>query len=229
MTLESKKKVLQYRILDSRNSYDMTIFQLINSNCLNSIIQNIDETSLIHSVFLSSQTIDASQFLQLLNFFVEIFKSWFPTLMAPQLIIRILFDSNPSLVQNYFTLSYDISNQKYTRKINQALYNIIIHNFIQNSEKVLSFQELLKKQQIEIKQIEFYSDLESKQILELLSDLVFCNKGKNSIALFLNINQEIKEKKKKSKDQIINCFSKKYEAILKRYTQKYKYLKYFKD
>lgn len=232
MILETKRDLLRVLVLENGYYLDSTTYRLLKIKGLQNVISKINEKSLIYNVNTEGE-LNASNFINLLNRFVEIFKDVFINMLSTDYIIEIIIDSNKKLVEDYF-FNFDNSDKKIVEKI----YKLIINNFISNSKYINCIKELLNERKIKLKEVDNYSLEESKDILKLLSDLAICKRNRSdNIVLFENIEQKLNNLKEGRankkynydyyKNICINNYENKYSNIYNAFNKKKKYLKYF--
>ena len=135
-------------------------------------------------------------------------------------------------------LCFDLKSNK---NIKEYIYKIIIGNFIKNAKYIPQIESFLIENNIPLKKLNDYDLEESTNILNLLSNIVFSQRGRgDSTDLFKNIEDELqdylkrKEKSKSKKytikdfeEQFVNTYINNYSKMFKSFTNKKKYLKYF--
>lgn len=123
----------------------------------------------------------------------------------------------------------------------EMIYKLIISNFIHNAKYVPSIVEALSNLDIPIKEVQEYTLDESRKILQLLSNVAFCQRGRgNVLELFDNIDARLdyfsksdnyvrnrRRNTEKYKERYINSRIEDYNKMFKTYNSKKKYLKYF--
>lgn len=242
MKLKTKKELLRYKILHQRLGYNLEVLDLINP--LENEIERIDEKSFTFEIEVENNTITAMRFIKYMDKYVDCVKSYFYNITPLHWILR------ESLKGNEFEIScllnclggddyfYNVSKDS---NIQENIYKLIICNFIKNAEYIPLINEFLTENRIKIKKVNNYTLKESKEILNLLSDMVFCMRGRGaSTFLFENIEVNLAEylkRKSKSKskrytlddfrNKYINSRAEEYAKIFKAYNNKKKYLKYF--
>ena len=242
MKIETKKELLKYKIVNDKFSFNILMYRIINdSSCLNDIILDIDDISLTNNINIPTDGINANQFLVLLNRFLYYIEEYLGNLKALEYITNRIIENNADAMREYLSLKLDIFDSHNTELITEKIFKIIFSNFIDNGKYIESIKKLLEERNIKYKDTKDYSFDESVKIANLLSDLVFCQRGRgNSHLLFERIEKEIKirlegaKKNKNSKhddnyykESIINHYQLQYEKIIESYHKKKKYLKYF--
>lgn len=241
MTLDVKKEILKYKALNENYENGRDIYFILNDNSLDYIIEKIDEYSL-ESDFknkINHQTINAQQFLELLDRFLEIYNNCIPIKGRTLFYLKRVFETNQKLVEKYFQIPYSVHESKYIENICDNVYKIIISNFIENGKHFEIIRNFIQENNLEYKHVEEYNFEESKKLYSLFSDIIFCLKGNGKIFyLFSNLDWEIddistKEKKctnlEDFKKKHLSFMEDNYLHIFKYYTNRKKYLKYFKQ
>lgn len=243
MNVDSKKELLRYKLLDQRYEYDMEIYTLINSKKLDNQISKISEVSFSFHVETHDNQYTAKQFLNYMELFVKTMKSYFFHVYSIHNLMYEIIKSCDNELNDFLSIKtnqYDLRNIYENQLILEKLYKLIIGNFVKNAKYIPQIGTVLKDSGITIKQISDYDYNESKKILNILSDIVFCQRGRGKVLeLFENIEYNLKDylkskkygKTKYSIDYYREKFLKKrianYESILKVYESKKKYLKFF--
>ncbi len=242
MKLEVKKELLRYKILHQRLGYNLEVLDLINP--LENEIERIDEKSFSFNIEAENNNITAMRFLKYMDEYVDCMKSYFHNITPFHCILKEAIKGNESEISvllnclggdDYF---YNVSKDM---NIQENIYKLIICNFIKNADYIPLINEFLIENKIKIKKVKDYTLKESKEILNLLSDIVFCMRGRGgSMFLFENIEVNLSEylkrkSKSKSKKYTLDDFRNKYikdrteeyTKIFKAYNNKKKYLRYF--
>lgn len=240
MTLEAKKELLKYKILNDRYFHDSITYKILKFNYFNNVIDKISDFSFYSNVDISDNEITAEQFIDLLELFIKTIKKYFFNPTSIEIVISGIIEDNIEMMDEYLSLKYKVNDEKHIKILEEKIFKIIINNFIDNATTIPSIQTFLKEHNISIKTINDYSYDESSKILHLLSDLVFCQRGREKYTyLFENIDNNLtsyleRQAKKRSKysidyykDKYINRYISNYEFIFKSYNSKKKYLKYF--
>lgn len=242
MKLEIKKELLRYKILHQRLGYNLEVLDLITP--LENEIERIDEKSFSFNIESEGNNITAMRFLKYMDEYVDCVKLYFYNTTSLHCVLKEILKGNESEIScllnclggdDYF---YNVSKDT---NIQQNIYKLIICNFINNADYIPLINEFLTENKIKIKKVEDYTLKESKEILNLLSNVVFCIRGRGaSMFLFENIKVNLDEylkRKSKSKskkytledfkNKYINSKTEEYTKIFKAYNNKKKYLKYF--
>lgn len=244
MKTETKVELLKYMMLDhSYDEYEMVIYNLISHNRLRDEVAMIDEHSFSFNIDPVDGQITANQFLVNMNAFVRYMKSYFYNIASFNSCIDYIVDNNKDLVNNLLSVRgvklYNFYNGHEDSAIKELISKLIISNFISNAKYIESIRNVLNDLQVPLKRIEDYISEESMQILQLMSDIAFCQRGRGPIlSLFENMKNHLKEydnmdlsRRKKSVDDFkkkyIDSRVDDYNKLIKSYYSKKKYLKYF--
>lgn len=239
MTLESKKELLRYKILNTGIHHDIILYSMLRYQYFDEIISKINDISISFKIDVQEEEIEAEQFLVLLEKFVKEMKNYFFNIGPMIYTIDNIVEPNIDKMKDYLSLKCDIKENE--EIVLEKIYKIIISNFINNAEYIPSIKTFLEEHHIEVKPIDEYTFKESKKIISLLSDLVFCQRGRGKLSyLFENLDLYIKghiemskyRQSKKSTPEYfqkhdVECFNTNYESIFKTYNSKKKYLRYF--
>lgn len=242
VSLDSKKRILEYKLLNDGYYYDNMVFHLIRTKYFDKIISKIDDIEIIHSVKVKeNDNITSSSFIFLLDRLVDLFKTKFPTIKGQHCIIEKIIDCNRDMIEKYFFYDYNELDREYENIVREMVYKILINSFVLNAKYVPEISKVLKKKKIEIYPTVDYSFEECKIIIKLMQDIVFCNGGVGIECLFDNIEMVINNqlsslsdtlRKKRGDDyyveKITNLYIKLYEKVFTEYEKKKAFIKYFK-
>lgn len=240
MTLEVKKELLKYKILNDRYFHDSITYKLLRFNYFNNVINKISDLSFYSNVDIDNNSISAEQFIDLLELFIKTIKKFFFNPTSIEIVICGIIEDNIDMMDEYLSLKYKVNDKEHIKILEEKIFKIIISNFVNNANTITSIETFLKEHNITIKPINDYSYSESSKILHLLSDLVFCQRGREKyIYLFENIDNNLtnhldRQARKRTKygidyykEKYINRYISNYEFIFKSYNSKKRYLKYF--
>lgn len=243
MKIETKTELLKYMLLERQYDYDLMLYTFITRSNVQDIISMIDERTFSFKVEALPETISAKQFIVNLNQFIKDMKTYFYNIAPLQSCIVEIIDSSKDELKNL--ISYNCSglfNRFDSEKddvIRELTAKLIIKNFISNAKYVDSIRDVLNDVHVPLKEIKEYNLEESLKILNLLSDISFCQRGRGSVMkLFECMDYQLNKysnmdttRRKKS----IDDFKKKYiisrvedyDKMIKSYYSKKNYLKYF--
>lgn len=244
MKTETKVELLKYMILNhSYDEYEMVIYSLLSHKRLRDGVAMIDERSFSFNVDPADEQITAQQFLVNMSAFVRYMKSYFYNISSFNSCIDYIVDNNKDLVNNLLSVKgvklYSFYDGHEDSAIKGLISKLIISNFISNAKYIESIRDVLNDLQIHLKRIEDYTSEESMQILQLMSDIAFCQRGRGPVmSLFENMKNHLKgydnidlSRRRKSADDFkkkyIDSRIADYDKLIKSYYSKRKYLKYF--
>lgn len=241
MTIEAKKELLKYIILNNRYLHDVISYKLLEYRYFDNVINNISEISLTTKIIVEKDKMQASQFLELLELFIKIVKERFFNVYNIENLICAIIQTNKEMVEDYLLSTYNVNDETNLYLLKEKIYKIIINNFISNSKYIPMVSSLLAEHNIDVKPINEYTYEEATKIITILSDIVFSQRGRGNYQyLFENIEINLtnnirrrKERRKnfnetKYKQEYISRYTSNYESVLKSYKNKQKYIKHFK-
>ena len=241
MTVDAKKEVLKYMILNDRYFRDTYSYKLLRYRYFDNVINNISEISLNYKNVIENDKIQANQFLDLLELFIKIVKERFFNVYHMEFLLCELIQTNKEMVEDYLASKYNVNDETNLYQLKDKIYKIIINNFISNAKYVPIISSLLAEHYIDIKPVNEYTYEEATKIITILSDIVFSQRGRGKYQyLFENIEINLahnikmrKERKKqfdetKYKEEFISRYTSNYESIINTYKNKEKYIKHFK-
>lgn len=243
MKTETKVELLKYMILNhSYDEYEMVIYNLISHKRLRDEVAMIDERSFSFNIDPVDGQITAQQFLVNMNSFVRYMKAYFYNIASFNTCIDYIVD-NKNLLNDLLKVKGVKLSSFYDRQddttAKELINKLIISNFISNAQYIESIKDVLTDLQLPLKRIEDYTSEESIQILQLMSDIAFCQRGRGPVmSLFENMENHLKgydnmdlSRRKKSVDDFrkryIDSRIADYDKLIKSYYSKRKYLKYF--
>lgn len=245
MTTDTKTELLRYKLLHQRYDYDMEVYNLIAYGELSNEISRIDELSFSFMVELENEKITPRQFLVYMNEFVRYMKLYFYNMATFQVSLREIVKENKEELNALLDCKcddpYNCFGIRKNENIKECCYKLIIASFIKNAKYVPIIKTILDDNHIELKEVKDYSLKDSEQVLNLLSDIVFSQRGRGiTMELFESIESSLKEhleRKSKSKskkytiedykNRYIDSYIKNYERMFKAYNVRKKYLRYF--
>lgn len=242
ISLDSKKRIIEYKLLNDGHYYDNLVFYLIRTKYFDKIIAKIDDVEIIYGVKVQeNNNLTCSRFLFLLNSLVDIFKAKFPTIKGHFYIMETIIECNTEIIEDFFFYDYNEIDIEYENIVREKIYKLLINSFVSNTKYVPEISELLKKKKIEIYPTVDYSFEECKVIIKLMQDIVFCNGGIgidclfDSIEIIINnqldsLSNTVRERKGDNYyiEKATNFYMKLYEKIFIKYEKKKPFIKYFK-
>lgn len=246
MDVMQRKERLKQIILNSKCSYDLLIYRLLNKKCLNEIISCIDDIPVACDTNPNEMISAEEQFIVLLNRFILYYRKTFHMQSLDEFIIEYIIVSNFEEMKVYLLSKHYQGDNQYISFFNDSIYRLLVHNFIENATYMPIIQEMLKEANIDMKEIGEYDLKEIYQIKDLLSDLVFCCTDKFPVVyLFQLLNLEYSKCQKKyllgkrshesewrnfqeHRENILKQFQTQYQIIFEEYHKRKKYLSYFR-
>ena len=241
MTVEAKKEILKYMILNDRYFRDTYSYKLLRHKYFDNVINNISEISLNYKKVIENDKIQANQFLDLLELFIKIVRERFFNIYHMEMLLSLLIQTNKEMVEDYLVSKYSVNDETNLYQLKDKIYKIIINNFISNAKYVPIISSLLAEHYIDIKPVNEYTYEEATEIITILSDIVFSQRGRGKYQyLFenieINLTHNIKMRKERNKKfdenkykkEFISSYTSNYESIISTYKNKEKYIKHFK-
>ena len=241
MKLETKRALLIYRLLSSRNFCPDT-YEVLRQGDFVDAINNINEDSFYFDIEVINNQISAEHFLNLLDYLVQTLKLYLYNTKGINFALITIVRCNKDLVYEYLTLQNKLGNDEDKKTINKYIYKIFISNFIYNGKYIDMVTNFLNDNNFTIKEINSYTFEELKAITNLLSDLVFCQMGAGKVYyLFYNITDEletwlntprVKNSKRHNEEEhrqiFLKSYKNNYKDMIKAFNVRKKYLKYFR-
>ncbi len=246
MTLETKKELLRYDVYTSSVFCDISTYHLIYYSLLDKYIEAVVDDTFYAKIELKDDEINAKRFISLLEYLVKSIREKFFCTNIRFFEIEEIMSSNIELLDEYFYYKGNFSSMRSNPKLDSILNRLIITNFINNARYIDFIESLLNENHIALKEVSEYSEKEIKKIIELLNDIIFCQRTrKHYSCLFENISKRLEQKllalklrrkkiynDEKSKENFINKFIqdyyKDYVILMNNYNKRKEYLKYFK-
>ena len=201
-------------------------------------LERIDERTFSFDIEPAAGMISAEQFISNMNKFLRCMKTNFFNIPPFQMCVtEIVRNSEQELKDLPGYTPEDSSDEK----LEELVYKLTISNFIRNAKYVPSIEEELTALDIPIKDVKEYSLDESRKIVQFMSDVAFCQRGRgNVLELFDDIGARLdyfaksdnyvrnrRKNTEKYKERYINSRIEDYNKMFKTYNSKKKYLKYF--
>lgn len=198
----------------------------------------IDERTFSFDIEPADGLISAKQFISNMNKFLRCMKNNFFNVPPFQMcVMEIVRNSEQELKELLSYVPVDSSDDKLQELVNK----LIISSFISNTKYVTSIQEKLAELDIPIKKVQEYNLDESSKIVQFISDVAFCQRGRgNVLELFDNIEERLVQlddaknstrNRKRNievyKQRYVDSRIADYNKMFKNYNSKKKYLKYF--
>lgn len=235
---ETKAEMLRYILLQESRLYDNVLFTLLSTRSLMNEVERIDDRTFSFDVEPDQGMISAEQFIFNMNKFLRCMKTNFFNVPPFQMCVtEIVRNSEKELKDLLSYTSADSSD----RKLEELVYKLIISNFIRNAKYVSSIQEELTALDIPIKEVREYNLDESCKILQFMSDVAFCQRGRGNVLelfddigarldYFAKADDPVRNRKRNIeayKTRYVESRIADYNKMFKTYNSKKKYLKYF--
>ena len=234
---ETKAEMLRYILLHESRLYDNVLFTLLSTRSLMNEVERIDDRTFSFDIEPAAGMISAEQFISNMNMFLRCMKTNFFNIPPFQTCVSEIVSNSNQELRNLISCSESSSDEE----LHEMIYKLIISNFIHNAKYVPSIVEALSNLDIPIKEVQEYTLYESRKILQLLSNVAFCQRGRgNVLELFDNIEARLdyfsksdnyvrnrRRNTEKYKERYINSRIEDYNKMFKTYNSKKKYLKYF--
>lgn len=201
-------------------------------------VEKIDDRTFSFDIEPADGMISAEQFIDNMNKFLKCMKTYFFNVPPLQTCIsEVVRNGNQELTN---LVSY-IPTHSTDDRLQELVYKLIISNFINNAKYVPSIQEELAGLDVQIKEVQEYNLDESRKIVQFMSDVAFCQRGRgNVLELFDNIEARLDYFAKaddsvRNKRRNIEAYKVRYvesriadyNKLFKTYNSKKKYLRYF--
>ena len=230
--------MLRYILLQECRYFDDILCTLLSTKSLRVEIDRIDERTFAFKIEPKDGMISAKHFISNMNRFIRCMKTYFFNVPPLQTcILEVIRNGNQELTN----LVSHIPTHSTDEQLKELVYKLAISNFISNAKYVPSIQEELATLDISIKEVKDYNLDESRKIVQFMSDVAFCQRGRgNTLELFDNIearlssfdkvNDSIRKRKRNfdlHKQRYVESRITDYNKVFKAYNSKKKYLKYF--
>lgn len=238
LNTETKTELLRYILLQECRYFDNILCTLLSTTSLMREIERIDERTFSFDIDPKDGMISARNFISNMNRFIRCMKTYFFNVPPLQTcILEIIRNGNQELTNLVSHIPTHLTDDI----LQELVYKLMILNFISNAKFVPSIQEELATLDIPIKEVKDYNLDESRKIVQFMSDVAFCQRGRgNSLELFDNIearlnsfdkaNDSIRKRKRNldlHKQRYVESRITDYNKMFKAYNSKKKYLKYF--
>ncbi len=249
MTLELKKELLKYKLFLDAHNYDAYTYYLIKQEILSEYIDKINDNSFYIKTSIRENEIEMKQFIKLIDYFLRFLRDFFFNKYITIHTVENIITSNKGLMDMFFFSRAKITSYAIdVDELNSIIRKMLVTNFIFNAKYISIIETLLAENKLKLKRIEEYTDKEVKKIVDLLSNIILCEKihGKASYSyLFINIDnyvtdhmshlKNINSKKyndsqyrTKFEEKNISDHIKRYENLISYYHKKKDYINFFK-
>ena len=251
MKKRNKKEINKFKedakkiVLDSEYPYNLIIYKLLNTDCLDFIISILTDEPVPCNVNPNELTSYLEQFLQLLNRLISYFERYFYKIQKyEEHCIISLIEGGSFCIEPYLLSKNYLGDNNYIDWFNEIIWKILINNSNSNGRYLPDIRALLKKFHIKWQaDVNKYTKDEAEKIVNLLSDIVFCSTDDyHSSYLFNDMDNDmlhlVKREHKNTKctkkgidfyaSKLENFYIIQLKIVLEDYLTREKYLKYFK-
>ena len=201
-------------------------------------LERIDERTFSFDIEPAAGMISAEQFISNMNKFLRCMKTNFFNIPSFQMCVTEIVRNSEQELKDLLGYTPEDSSDE---KLEELVYKLTISNFIRNAKYVPSIEEELTALDIPIKEVREYNLDVSRKIVQFMSDVAFCQRGRgNVLELFDNIearlnsfdkaNDSIRKRKRNlelHKQRYVESRIADYNKMFKAYNSKKKHLKYF--
>lgn len=201
-------------------------------------VEKIDDRTFSFDIEPADGMISAEQFISNMNKFLRCMKTNFFNVSPFQMCVTEIVRNSEQELKDLLSYTPEDSSDE---KLEELVYKLIISNFIRNAKYVPSIQEELVKSDIQIKDVQDYNLDESRKILQFMSDVAFCQRGRGNVLelfddigarldYFAKADDSVRNRKRNIeayKTRYVESRISDYNKMFKTYNSKKKYLKYF--
>ena len=230
--------MLRYILLQESRLYDNVLFTLLSTRSLMNEVERIDERTFSFDIKPADGMISAEQFISNMNKFLRCMKANFFNVPPFQMCVTEIVRNSEQELKDLLSYTPEDSSDE---KLEELVYKLIISNFIRNAKYVPSIEEELTALDIPIKEVKEYNLDESRKIVQFMSNLVFCQRGRGNVLelfddigarldYFAKADDPIRNRKRNIeayKTRYVESRIADYNKMFKTYNSKKKYLKYF--
>ena len=201
-------------------------------------LERIDERTFSFDIEPAAGMISAEQFISNMNKFLRCMKTNFFNIPPFQMCVTEIVRNSEQELKDLLSYTAEDSSDG---KLEELVYKLIISNFIRNAKYVPSIEEELTALDIPIKDVKEYNLDESRKILQFMSDVAFCQRGRGNVLelfddigarldYFAKADDTVRNRKRNIeayKTRYVESRIADYNKMFKTYNSKKKYLKYF--
>lgn len=201
-------------------------------------VERIDDRTFSFDIEPADGMISAEQFISNMNKFLRCMKTNFFNVPPFQMCVTEIVRNGEQELKDL--LSYTPTDSS-DERLQELVNKLIISNFISNAKYVPSIQEELTTLDVPIKKIKEYNLDESSKIVQFMSDVAFCQRGRGNVLelfddigarldYFAKADAPIRNRKRNIEAYKIRYVESRiadYNKMFKTYNSKKKYLKYF--
>lgn len=201
-------------------------------------VERIDERTFSFDIEPADGMISAEQFISNMNKFLRCMKTNFFNIPPFQMCVTEIVRNSEQELKDLLSYTPEDSSDE---RLQELVNKLIISSFIRNAKYVPSIREELVKSDIQIKDVQDYTLDESRKILQFMSDVAFCQRGRGNVLelfddigarldYFAKADDPVKNRKRNIeayKTRYVESRIADYNKMFKTYNSKKKYLKYF--
>lgn len=201
-------------------------------------VERIDERTFSFDIEPAAGMISAEQFISNMNKFLRCMKTNFFNIPPFQMCVTEIVRNSEQELKDLLSYTPEDSSDE---KLEELVYKLTISNFIRNAKYVPSIEEELTALDIPIKEVKEYNLDESRKIIQFMSDVAFCQRGRGNVLelfddigarldYFAKADDPIRNRKRNIeayKTRYVESRIADYNKMFKTYNLKKKYLKYF--
>ena len=235
---ETKAEMLRYILLQESRLYDNVLFTLLSTKSLMNEVERIDERTFSFDIDPADGMISAEQFISNMNKFLRCMKTNFFNVPPFQMCVTEIVRNSEQELKDLLSYTPEDSSDE---RLQELVNKVIISSFIRNAKYVPSIEEELTALDIQIKEVQEYNLVESRKILQFMSDVAFCQRGRGNVLelfddiaarldYFTKADVPIRNRKRNIeayKTRYVESRIADYNKMFKTYNSKKKYLKYF--
>ena len=225
-------------VLNEKLDYGAFISQFVRiSGNFPRVLKDLDDSEVVSNVDPNNVLTAEQQVMHLFNRLLGWFDKYFPTLYRYRLaIVGKLLDHEETI--EYLQSKHYLGDNDYIKFFTDSISLIFVKSFYNNLKYNYDlYADILNERNINYEKLDLKKSSHLKKLLDLISDLAFCDKNFDSYYLFSNLDKDIqlfannKYRKKANKDykehtKWINRVHN--EKIVENYNKKKNYIKYFK-
>lgn len=201
-------------------------------------VERIYERTFSFDIEPADGMISAEQFISNMNKFLRCMKTNFFNIPPFQMCVTEIVRNSEQELKDLLSYTPEDSSDE---RLQELVNKLIISSFIRNAKYVPSIREELVKSDIQIKDVQDYTLDESRKILQFMSDVAFCQRGRGNVLelfddigarldYFAKADDPVKNRKRNIeayKTRYVESRIADYNKMFKTYNSKKKYLKYF--
>lgn len=201
-------------------------------------VKRIDERTFSFDIDHADGMISVEQFISNMNKFIRCMKTNFFNVPPFQMCVTEIIRNSEQELKDLLSYTPEDSSDE---RLQELVNKLIISSFIRNAKYVPSIQEELVKLGIQIEDVQDYNLDESCKILQFMSDVAFCQRGRGNVLelfddigarldYFAKADDSIRNRKRNIeayKTRYVESRIADYNKMFKTYNSKKKYLKYF--